>query len=91
MEQVKLIGMGCFGKPDRVARLIDKLVRHTRPVYDIQAGLDGATGLDPQGILGFYVGFSGQSLNLSLCLRQDAEPAQRVYRRMIFPRRGALN
>ena len=59
MEQAKLVGVGFMGRPDRVARLLNKVVENANQVYDIP--IQG----NPDNVLtGFYLGFTKQTLNL---------------------------
>jgi hypothetical protein len=68
MEQAKLVGVGYMGRADRVTRVLRKMVEDAHPAYDFPAAADfeNASLSKKRTIAGFYFGFAGQALNLSL-------------------------
>ena len=72
MEQAKLVGVGFMGRPDRVTRLLNKVVENANQVYDIP--IQGNPG---NVLTGFYLGFTKQTLNLSLYIKSvDRNPGK---------------
>jgi hypothetical protein len=71
MEQAKLVGVGYLGKPDRVSRLLNKMVENVNPAYDIpiQGNFDNISLPEKESVTGFYFGFTRQILNLSLYIK----------------------
>jgi len=68
MEQAKLIGVGCIGRPRRVARMLGKIMKSTRSSYVIpaQAGSEKDWLPESGATAGFCIGYDAQGLNLSL-------------------------
>ena len=80
MEQAKLVGIGFMGRPDRVTRLLNKVVKNANRVYDIpiQGNLDNA-------LTGFYLGFTKQTLNLSLYIKSVGRYPGKIHNRITCP------
>lgn len=82
MEQAKLVGVGFMGRPDRVSRLLDRMMEFTNRSYylsklenDHQASL-----FDNRSVKGFYFGFTPKGLCLSLIGRSIDPGSEKNYR-----------
>ena len=89
MEQAKLVGVGFMGRPDRVARLLNKVVANANQAYDlpIQGNLDNA-------LTGFYLGFTKQTLSLSLYTKSLGRHSGKIHSRITCPmvhKKGGLH
>ena len=68
MEQTKLMGVGFMGKPERVTRLLSRLMEGADRAYDlpVRGGYHPYCLSDARPMTGFYLGFTESGLNLSL-------------------------
>ena len=68
MEQAKLMGVGFMGKPERVTRVLNRLMEGANRVYDLpmKGNYCQASLSDTRPATGFYLGFTESGLNLSL-------------------------
>ena len=82
MEQAKLVGVGFMGKPDRVSRLLDRMMEFTNRSYDLsESGCDHQASLfDTRSVKGFYLGFTPKGLCLSLIGRGIEPGSEKNYR-----------
>ena len=72
MEPVKLEGIGCFGKPERVEKLLSKTMQAYSTLYNIPGLWTATHGLvsGTDVLAGFFLGFSNRTLNLSVFTRR---------------------
>jgi len=72
MEQAKLIGFGFMGKPERVKRVLNRLMEGANRAYDLPTqGNYRQTALsDARPMTGFYLGFTESGLNLCLITKR---------------------
>ena len=86
MEQAKLVGVGFMGRPDRVTKLLNKVVENANHVYDIpiQGNLDNA-------LTGFYLGFTKQTLNLSLYIKSVVRHPGKMNHRITYSMKHKKN
>jgi hypothetical protein len=63
MDNFRVVGVGCFGKPETVTRMFTKKVRIYAPEKDIEP--------ESRSISGFYLGEDDQALKLSLFSRRS--------------------
>ena len=75
MEPVKLVGIGCFGKPERVEKLLSKTMQAYSTLYNITGLWTATHGLvsGTDVLAGFYFGFSNRTLNLSVFTRRSSQ------------------
>ena len=75
MEKLKLIGVGCYGKPDRVVRLFNKISKDYEMIYDIPclSALKNALGPESVQISGFSLGYKKQTLRISLFVKKGSQ------------------
>ena len=87
MEQAKLVGVGFMGRPDRVTRLLNKVVENANQAYaiPIQGNLDNASLSEKRSITGFYFGFIKQTLNLSLYTKPLGRHPGKIHNRITYP------
>ena len=81
MEQAKLMGVGYMGKPERVIRVLNRLMEGANRVYDlpIQGGYHQAALSDARLMSGFYLGFTESGLNLSLITKRMGQGSGKRY------------
>ena len=93
MEQAKLVGVGFMGRPDRVARLLNKVVANANQAYDIpiQGNLDNASLSEKRSITGFYFGFIKQTLNLSLYTTPFGRHPEKMNHRITYSMKHKKN
>jgi hypothetical protein len=63
MDKLKVIGVGCYGKPETVSRFITKKVSG----YNSEKGFKP----EPTSISGFYLGLDNQVLKLSVFSKRN--------------------
>ena len=68
MEQLRLVGVGYFGKPEMVARVFNKISKDYRTIYKIPclSAIENAFGPESVQITGFLLGYKNQALRISL-------------------------
>jgi len=72
MEQAKLMGVGFMGKPERVTRVLDKLMEGANQAYDLpmKGNYCQSSVSEPRPTTGFYLGFTETGLNLCLITKR---------------------
>ena len=78
MEKLKFIGVGCFGKPERVVRLFNKISKDYNMI-DIPclSSLKNALGSESVQIAGFSLAYKNQGLRMSIFIKSALKkPAQ---------------
>lgn len=85
MEQAKLVGIGFMGKPDRVTRLLNRMMESTNRAYDLSAqGNDQVFLSDTRSVTGFYLGFTENGLNLSLFTKGIGPHSEKMNHRITY-------
>ena len=74
MEKLRLIGVGCYGKPDRVVKMFNKISKDCKGIYDIPclSSIKNALGPESVQIAGFLFGYKNQMLRMSLFLKRGS-------------------
>ena len=89
MEQLGLVGIGYFGKPEMVGRRLIKVFSSCNGLYDIplQTGFEEGVARGSDAIAGFYLGFADRVLNLLLFTKGERLNPEKSPKKVIYPLR----